>query len=151
MLGYGQEHQTSSNLLQPATPYVTPTRTGALLSHSSGGSFSLEGRNLVEFSPHEMLEYFSYIQRYSAVSPRTDWCKFPFFIIISKFKQKYCLGYRPEDLANIEIIEQKAWKKHLAHMKRLENFPLDKAEYYLRLKESHVTCPPKTVPIDDMV
>lgn len=84
-----------------------------------------------------MLEYLRYIQRYSAVSPRTYWCEFPFFTVINKFKQKYCLGYRPEDLAHIETIEQKTWQKHVTHLKRLENFPLDKAEYYLRLKESH--------------
>ena len=47
------------------------------------------------------------------------------------------MGYRPEDLAYIDTIEQKVWKKHQAHLNRLEQFPLEKAEYYLRLKEAH--------------
>ncbi len=119
------------------TPYVTPTRTGALLCHSSSGSFSLDGKTHVEFSPAEMIEYLNYIQRYSGVSPRTYWCEFPYYTIINGSKQHFQLGYRPEDLENIETIEQKTWKKHVVHLNRLESFPLDKAEYYLRLKESH--------------
>ncbi len=63
--------------------------------------------------------------------------RIPFFIVISNAKQKYCLGCRPEDLAHIDTIDQKAWKKHQVYLRRLERFPLDKAEYYLRLKESY--------------
>ena len=84
-----------------------------------------------------MLEYLSYVQRYSRVCPRTYWCEFPFYTVINGSKQHFRLGCRPEDLAQIETIEQKTWKKHLAHLNRLESFPLDKAEYYLRLKEAH--------------
>ncbi|MFH1900836.1 MAG: hypothetical protein ABIK26_01135 [Candidatus Omnitrophota bacterium] len=47
------------------------------------------------------------------------------------------MGNRPEDLDYITTIEKRTWEKHLAHLNRLERFPLDKAEYYLRLKESH--------------
>lgn len=84
-----------------------------------------------------MLQYVRYIQRYVTVRPRTYWCEFPFYTVINDARQKYCLGYRPEDLSHIDIIEQKAWKKHQTHLNRLEQFPLDKAEYYLRLKEAH--------------
>lgn len=37
---------------------------------------------------------------------------------------------------HIATIEQRTWEKHLTHLNRLERFPIDKAEYYLRLKES---------------
>lgn len=57
--------------------------------------------------------------------------------MISSFKQKFCLGSRPEDLADIDTIEQKAWEKHQAYLNRLERLPLEKAEYYIRLKEAH--------------
>ena len=63
--------------------------------------------------------------------------EFPYYTVIIDARQKYCLGYRPEDLAHIDTIEQKVWKKHEAHLNRLEQFPLEKAEYYLRLKEAH--------------
>ncbi len=84
-----------------------------------------------------MLEYLDYIQRCSRICPRTYWCEFPYYTVINGQKQHFRLGYRPQDLADIETIEQKTWKKHIAHLNRLENFPLDKAEYYLRLKEAH--------------
>jgi hypothetical protein len=84
-----------------------------------------------------MLEHIRYIQRYASVRPRTYSCEFPFYTIIAGFKQIFFLGSRPEDLSQIDTIEQKAWKKHQAHLNRLERFPLEKAEYYQRLKESH--------------
>ncbi len=84
-----------------------------------------------------MLEYVHYIQRYATIPTRTYWCEFSFYIIINNCKQQYHSGYRPEDLAHIDTIEQKVWKKHQAHIKRLERFPLEKAEYYVRLKEAH--------------
>ena len=40
-------------------------------------------------------------------------------------------------MSHVETIEQKAWKKHQAHLNRLERFPLEKSEYYERLKEAH--------------
>ena len=45
-------------------------------------------------------------------------------------------GERPSELSATETVDQKVWKKHQAHLKRLENHPLKKAEYYLQLKES---------------
>ena len=119
------------------TPYVTPTRTGALLSHNSCVELEFSGGETIEFSSSEMLEYIRYIQRYATIPTRTYWCEFPFYTVINNFKQQYRLGYRPEDLFHIETIEQKVWEKHLVHLNRLEKFPLNKAEYYLRLKESH--------------
>jgi len=69
--------------------------------------------------------------------PRTYISEFPFFISITNFKRKICLGARPEDLADMGILQQKAWKRHQSHLNRLSRFPLDKAEYYQRLKEAH--------------
>ncbi len=45
-------------------------------------------------------------------------------------------GERPAELSDTETIDQKVWEKHQVHLKRLENHPLKKAEYYLQLKES---------------
>ncbi len=84
-----------------------------------------------------MLEFIKQIQRYATIPPRTYWCEFPFYIVINDFKQHYRLGYRPEDLAHIDIIKKRIWNKHEAHIKRLEQFPLEKAEYYVRLKKAH--------------
>ena len=95
------------------------------------------GGETIEFSPPEMLEFIKHIQRYATIPPRTYWCEFPFYIVINDFKQQYRLGYRPEDLAQIDIIKKKIWNKHQSYIKRLEQFPLEKAELYLRLKEAH--------------
>lgn len=45
-------------------------------------------------------------------------------------------GERPSELSATATVDQKVWKKHQAHLKRLENHPLKKAEYYLQLKET---------------
>jgi len=84
-----------------------------------------------------MLAYLRQVQRYALVQPRTYWCEFPFFIMISGARQQMCLGARPEDLAGLDTIEQKAWERHQSFLNRLERFPLEKAEYYARLKEAH--------------
>lgn len=91
----------------------------------------------IEFSSEDMLAYLKFLQKYSTATPRTYWCEFPYYTVINKFKKHLCFGFRPQDLSDIETIEQKALKKHQAHLNRLESFPLDKAEYYLRLKEAH--------------
>ena len=87
-------------------------------------------------SPSEMLAFIKYLQKYGDIQPRTYWYEIPFYTVIRNRHQKFCLGTRPEDLKDIETIEKKAWEKHLAYLKRLDRFPLDKAEYYIRLKES---------------
>ena len=51
-------------------------------------------------------------------------------------KQHFRLGYRPEDLSDIETIEQKVWEKPQSYLSRLERFPLDKAEYYSTIERS---------------
>lgn len=101
------------------------------------GSFSLPEKDLTEFSDMDMLAYLKYLQKYATAILRTYWCEFPYYTVISKFKQHLCFGFRPDDLSDIKTIEQKALKKHQAYFNRLENFSLDKAEYYLRLKEAH--------------
>jgi len=84
-----------------------------------------------------MLNFTRYLRKYADIQPRTYWWEFPFYTVIRSLRQKYCLGERPEDLNHIATIEKRTWEKHLTHLNRLERFPLDKAEYYLRLKESH--------------
>ncbi len=84
-----------------------------------------------------MLRHVDHVRRTASLKPRTYWCEFPFYTVIRSGKQNLSIGHRPEDLAHVETIEQKAWKKHQAHLKRLERFPLEKAEYYQRLKEAH--------------
>lgn len=89
----------------------------------------------MEFSPSEMLKFINYIQKYAAIRPRTYWIDIPFYTTINGFKQHFRFGCRPEDLAHINTIEQKSWEKHRSYLNRLDRFPLDKAEYYLRIKE----------------
>ena len=40
-------------------------------------------------------------------------------------------------MADIDTINKRIWKKHRYYLYRLAQFPLDKAEYYQRLKEVH--------------
>jgi len=87
-------------------------------------------------SASEMLAYLRRVQQYVLVQPRTFWYEFPFFMMVSGFRQKLCLGQHPEDLADVDTIEQKAWERHQSYLNRLEQFPLEKAEYYARLKEA---------------
>ena len=84
-----------------------------------------------------MLEYIRYIQRYATIPPRTYWCEFPFYFAMENHKKHFRFGCRPEDLSHIDTINQKALKKHQGYLNRLDRFPLDKAELYLRLKEAH--------------
>jgi len=99
--------------------------------------FSLKGKDAIEFSPQEMLEYIRYIRKHSRIYPRTYWSEFPFYFAMENHKKHFRFGFRPEDLAHIDTINQKALKKHQSYLNRLDRFPLDKAEFYLRLKEAH--------------
>jgi hypothetical protein len=110
-------------------------RTSAQASHKHEGSFFSEAETRI--NPSEMLDFLKYLQKYAHIQPRTYWYEIPFYRIIKTARQQFCLGNRPEDLEHIPVIEKRAWERHLAHLKRLERFPLDKAEYYQRLKESH--------------
>ena len=103
--------------------------------HANRGSF--EPHSCEGFSCLEMLEYIRYVQKCANIRPKTYWWEIPFYKVVSGGKRRFCFGYRPEDLAHLDTIEQKAWKTHEAYLNRLERFPLDKAEYYQRLKEVH--------------
>ena len=83
-----------------------------------------------------MAGFTQYLRKHADIQPRTYWWEFPFYTIINNARQNFCLGDRPEDLSHIDTIEKRNWARHLAHLERLQHFPLDKAEYYLRLKES---------------
>lgn len=45
-------------------------------------------------------------------------------------------GDRPKELCEVETIDQKVLKQHEAHLGRLENFPLKKAEFYRNLQRT---------------
>ncbi len=96
----------------------------------------MESKEALEFTPQEMLEFIHFIRKNSKTFPRTYWVEFPFYFAVDNHKKHFCLGYRPGDLDYIEIINKKALRKHRAYLNRLDRFPLDKAEFYLRLKES---------------
>ncbi len=116
--------------------YYPHANQGSSEPHSCEG-FSLSEGETSDPDPLEMINFTKYLQKYADIQPRTYWWEFPFYTIIRSARKKFCLGNRPEDLDKIATIEQRTWEKHLAHLNRLERFPLDKAEYYLRLKESH--------------
>ena len=84
-----------------------------------------------------MLAYIRSLRKHSAVHPRTYWVEFPFYFVLGNHRKQFCFGYRPEDLDYIDTINKKALKKHQVYLNRLDRFPLDKAEFYLRLKEAH--------------
>jgi len=60
----------------------------------------------------------------------------PFYSIFEHRRQQFVFGERPEDLSEVETVDQKVWKKHRIYLARLENFPLKKAAYYRQLQES---------------
>ena len=103
----------------------------------SNGGFSLAEGETIEFDPAEMMEFIRHLQRSPLIIPRTYVYEFPFFIVIDNFKRTFSFGTRPEDLVDIDTINKRVWKKHSYYLYRLAQFPLDKAEYYKRLKEVH--------------
>ena len=86
--------------------------------------------------PSEMLRFLSQMQRRNTVRPRIIWFEYPFYTVVHKSKQRFHIGFRPEDCKS-DVINQRVWKKHQTYISRLGRFPLEKAEYYLNLKESH--------------
>lgn len=98
--------------------------------------FSISEAKTSAVSASEMAAFIKYLEKYGDIQPRTYWYETPFYRVIRHARQEFCLGNRPEDLEHIATIEKRAWERHLAHLNRLEHFPLDKAEYYTRLKES---------------
>ena len=59
-----------------------------------------------------------------------------FYSIFEQRRPQFIFGERPEDLAEVETVDQKVWKKHRTYLARLDNFPLKKAAYYRQLQES---------------
>lgn len=114
--------------------YYPHANRGSCEPQEHGGFNLSEGKNAPASS--EMAHFTKYLQKYANIQPRTYWWEFPFYTVIRSLRQKFCLGERPEDLDCITTIEKRGWERHLTYLKRLERFPLDKAEYYLRLKES---------------
>ena len=60
----------------------------------------------------------------------------PFYSIFQHRRLNIHFGNRPEHLSEVNTIDQKIWEKHQTYLKRLDNHPLKKAEYYLTLKRS---------------
>ncbi len=60
----------------------------------------------------------------------------PFYNIVKQRRLRFCFGQRPDDMLDIPTINQRIWEKHQTYLKRLENFPLKKAQYYQNLQES---------------
>lgn len=96
---------------------------------------SLSEGEHINVPPSDMLDYLQQLQRQYSFLPRTFWVEFPFYKSIRNSKQSFLLGYRPENLSGTATLNQRSWKKHKAHLNRLDRFSLEKADYYLRLKE----------------
>ena len=45
-------------------------------------------------------------------------------------------GERPEHFTDVQTVSMRELEKHQTYLKRLESFPLKKAEYYQNLRES---------------
>ena len=59
-----------------------------------------------------------------------------FYTIFEHSRKQIVFGKRPEDLTETGAISMRVWEQHQTYLKRIENFPLEKAEYYKNLKES---------------
>ena len=60
----------------------------------------------------------------------------PFYSRFEQGRKQFVFGERPENLADVETIDQRIWEKHRTYLRRLEDFPLKKAAYYRGLQES---------------
>ena len=60
----------------------------------------------------------------------------PYYSKYQHRRQQFVFGERPKDLESVEAVNQRVWEKHQTYLKRLENFPLKKAEFYRNLQES---------------
>ncbi len=60
----------------------------------------------------------------------------PFYSKYQHRRQQFVFGERPKDLESVEAVNQRVWEKHQTYLKRLENFPLKKAEFYRNLQQS---------------
>ena len=60
----------------------------------------------------------------------------PFYSKYQHRRQQFVFGERPKDLESVEAVNQRVWEKHRNYLKRLENFPLKKAEFYRNLQQS---------------
>ena len=86
---------------------------------TSGAPFLILGEPFADLSASRIFEYSQ-----------------PFYSIFENRRQQFVFGERPEDLAEVETVDQKVWKKHRTYLARLDNFPLKKAAYYRQLQES---------------
>ncbi len=59
-----------------------------------------------------------------------------FYSIFNNRRQQIVFGERPEDLTDVHSIDKRIWEKHQTYLKRIENFPLKKAAYYRKLRET---------------
>jgi len=60
----------------------------------------------------------------------------PFYSRFEQGRKQFIFGERPENLADVDTIDQKIWEKHQTYLQRLEDFPFKKAAYYRGLQES---------------
>ena len=58
------------------------------------------------------------------------------YSIFERRRQQFVFGERPEALGDSGIPDQRDMESYRTYLKRLENFPLKKAEYYRELQES---------------
>ncbi|OGW82272.1 MAG: hypothetical protein A3G33_11205 [Omnitrophica bacterium RIFCSPLOWO2_12_FULL_44_17] len=59
-----------------------------------------------------------------------------FYTIFQDNRKQIVFGERPTAFAHVGNITMRALEQHQTYLKRLENFPLVKAEYYKNLKET---------------
>ena len=115
-------------------PFRTPPRDPICYPHANRSSsepqahegISLPEGEISALNPSEMINFTKYLQKNADIQPRTYWWEFPFYTIIRRFRQKYCLGERPEDLDRTATIEKRAWERHLAHQTVWNDFLLKK-------------------------
>ena len=81
--------------------------------------------------------FLTYREQLTESSPvRTFQFTQPFYSRFEQGRKQFVFGERPENLTDVDTIDQRIWEKHQTYLRRLEDFPLKKATYYRGLQES---------------
>ena len=78
----------------------------------------------------------AYLTLNDSLEVRTFQYSQTFYSIYQHRRRQIVFGERPKELCEVETIDQRVWEQHQVHLKRLDNFPLKKAEFYKNLQQS---------------
>ncbi len=118
-------------------PRCNPQTNRRQAEPQASGGFSLPASPAPRIPAAEMRRYIRRARKLSRVRPRTFWFEYSYYTVTIGDEQRFHFGVRPQDLAHLESIRKREWERHQAYLERLEQFPLDKADYYVRMRENY--------------